>query len=91
MGRLARRYPTLTKPLTLENRTVLGEPIRGLEITVDADNVKDGKPVFLLMGAHHAREWPSAEHTMEFAFDLLQSLRATATPACPRAARPARG
>ena len=25
------------------------------------------------MGAHHAREWPSAEHTMEFAFDLLRS------------------
>ena len=25
------------------------------------------------MGAHHAREWPSAEHTIEFAFDLLQS------------------
>lgn len=73
MGRLARLYPTLTKPLTLENRTVLGEPIRGLEISVDARDVRDGKPVFLLMGAHHAREWPSAEHTMEFAFDLLQS------------------
>lgn len=73
MRRLARLYPTLTKPLTLENRTVLGEPIRGLEISVDAPNVADGKPVFLLMGAHHAREWPSAEHTMEFAFDLLQS------------------
>ena len=28
------------------------------------------------MGAHHAREWPSAEHTMEFAFDLLQSYQA---------------
>ena len=25
------------------------------------------------MGAHHAREWPSAEHTIEFAFDLLES------------------
>lgn len=73
MNRLARLYPTLTKPLTLANPTVLGERIRGLEISVDAPDVRDGKPVFLLMGAHHAREWPSAEHTMEFAFDLLQS------------------
>ncbi len=70
---LARRYPDLTKPLTLERRTVLGEPIRGLEITTGADRVADGKPVFLLLGAHHAREWPSSENTIEFGFDLLQS------------------
>ena len=76
MDTLARDYPSLTRPLTLPNKTVLGEDIRGIEVTVDADNVKDGKPTFLLMGAHHAREWPSAEHTMEFAFDLLQSYRA---------------
>lgn len=73
MRRLARLYPTLTRPLTLANTTVLGEPIRGLEITTDARDVRDGKPVFLLLGAHHAREWPSAEHTIEFAFDLLDS------------------
>ena len=73
MDQLAGDYPSLTRPLTLPNKTVLGEDIRGIEVTVDADNVKDGKPVFLLMGAHHAREWPSAEHTIEFAFDLLQS------------------
>lgn len=76
LDRLARTYPSLTRPLTLANETVLGEDIRGIEVSVDADNVKDGKPVFLLMGAHHAREWPSAEHTIEFAFDLLQSYRA---------------
>lgn len=76
LDQLARTYPSLTRPLTLANETVLGEDIRGIEVTVDADNVKDGKPTFLLMGAHHAREWPSAEHTIEFAFDLLQSYRA---------------
>jgi hypothetical protein len=76
MDQLARTYPSLTKPLTLANKTVLGADIRGIEVTVGADRVADGKPVFLLMGAHHAREWPSAEHTMEFAFDLLQSYRA---------------
>lgn len=73
MDLLAHRYPGLTRPLTLANQTVLGQDIHGLEISAGADHVADGKPVFLLMGAHHAREWPSAEHAMEFGFDLLQS------------------
>ena len=73
MDDLASRYPRLTRPLTLANRSVLGERIHGLEISTGADNIKDGKPVFLLMGAHHAREWPSFEHAMEFGTDLLQS------------------
>ncbi|HEX6148354.1 M14 family zinc carboxypeptidase [Nocardioides sp.] len=73
MELLAQRFPKQTRPLTLPNETVLGEPIHGLEISANADNVQDGKPVFLLLGAHHAREWPSAEHTLEFAFDLLQT------------------
>ena len=34
-----------------------------------AQNV--GKPAFLLTGAHHAREWPTAEFTLEFIWDLL--------------------
>jgi Zinc carboxypeptidase len=68
---LAQRYPQLTRPVTI-GRSVLGEPIRGLEISRGADKVADGKPVFLMLGVHHAREWPSSEHTMEFAFDLLQ-------------------
>ena len=75
MADLAAAYPKLTRPLTLANQTVLGEDITGLEISTGADDVRDGKPVFLLLGAHHAREWPSAEHTMEFGIDLLQSYR----------------
>ena len=73
MQLLAKRFPKQTRPLTLPGESVLGEPIHGLEISANADNIEDGKPVFLLMGAHHAREWPSSEHTMEFAFDLLQT------------------
>jgi hypothetical protein len=70
---LARRYRGLVKPLTLPNRTVEGRRVRGIEITTGAANTADGKPVFLLMGAHHAREWPSVEHAMEFANDLLRN------------------
>ena len=45
--------------------------MNGIEITANAQNTADGKPVFLIMGVHHAREWPSSEHTIEFAYDLL--------------------
>ena len=33
--------------------------------------VDTGKPVFLLSGLHHAREWPTVELTLEFAWDVL--------------------
>lgn len=72
MKALAARYPGLVKPLTLPLRSVEGREVHGIEITTGARNTADGKPVFLDLGAHHAREWPSAEHAMEWAYDLLQ-------------------
>jgi hypothetical protein len=45
--------------------------VHGIEITTNAANTADGKPVFLNMGVHHAREWPSSEHAMEWAYELL--------------------
>ncbi|MGL5866254.1 MAG: M14 family metallopeptidase [Dermatophilaceae bacterium] len=75
LDRLARRYPDLVRPLTLPNRSVGGRQVRGIEISANAATVRDGKPVFLLMGAHHAREWPSVEHAMEFGYDLLKNFR----------------
>ena len=47
--------------------------MNGIEISTGAQNTADGKPIFLIMGVHHAREWPSAEHTIEFAYDLLRN------------------
>lgn len=69
---LALRYPNLAKPIALNHRTWEGRSVVGLEITKDP-NAEDGKPVFALLGAHHAREWPSAEVTIEFAYDLLRN------------------
>ncbi|MDQ3742099.1 MAG: M14 family metallopeptidase, partial [Actinomycetota bacterium] len=68
---LAERHPTLVKPITLAHKSVEGRDVVGVEITEDAANVGDGKPVFLQMGVHHAREWPSAEMPMEFANELV--------------------
>ena len=73
LKRLAMRYPSLVRPLTLRHRSVLGRDVNGIEISTGAHDTADGKPVFLMLGAHHAREWPSSEHTIEFAYDLLES------------------
>jgi Zinc carboxypeptidase len=75
MKKLARRYRHLVKPITLNHRTIEGRDVNGIEITTNPRNVADGKPVFLMMGVHHAREWPSSEHTIEFAYDLLKKYR----------------
>jgi hypothetical protein len=72
MKRLAMQYPSLVRPITLNHRSVLGRDVNGLEITTNAQNTGDGKPIFLNMGEHHAREWPSSEHVLEFAYDLLR-------------------
>ncbi len=71
MKQLAARYPSLVKPVTLAETTLEGRPVNGIEITRNADDTRDGKPVFLQLGVHHAREWPSSEHAMEFGYDLL--------------------
>ncbi|MFY0409285.1 M14 family zinc carboxypeptidase [Solicola sp. PLA-1-18] len=73
LTKLARTYPDLVKPITLRNKSVEGRAVRGIEITTNAKNTADGKPVFLQMGLHHAREWPTGEHVMEYAYDLLQN------------------
>ncbi len=70
MKRLAREHPDLVKPITLNHATYEGRPVEGIEITTNP-GARDGKPVFLQMGAHHAREWPSAEHAIEWAYELI--------------------
>ena len=76
MKNLAMQYPSLVRPITLNHRSLLGRDVNGIEISTGAQNTGDGKPIFLIMGVHHAREWPSAEHTIEFAYDLAAQLRA---------------
>jgi Zinc carboxypeptidase len=73
MKLLTRRYPNLVKPLTLPHRTHLGRDVQGIEIALDPYNLRDGKPIFLQLGVHHAREWPSSEHAIEWAYDLLNN------------------
>ena len=41
-----------------------------MEIASNVNRDDDGRPAYVVMGVHHAREWPSAEVSMEFALDL---------------------
>lgn len=74
MKRLAREHPDLVRPITLGHETYEGRPVEGIEIATNP-NARDGRPVFLQMGVHHAREWPSGEHAMEWAYELVLGYR----------------
>jgi hypothetical protein len=74
MKRLAREHPDLVRPITLNHVTYEGRPVEGIEIATNP-NARDGRPVFLQMGVHHAREWPSGEHAMEWAYELITGYR----------------
>lgn len=65
LKQLVADHPGRVRPVTI-GTTFQGRAIEGVEI---ADGVQgaDGRPTFFLMGVHHAREWPSAESTMELA------------------------
>ena len=71
LKQLAARYPKLVKPITLNHKTHEGRDVVGIEIATHPFDVNDGKPIFANMGTHHAREWPAAESTLEWAYDLL--------------------
>jgi hypothetical protein len=71
MKQLAQQNPGLVKLIELPNKSLEGRTILGLEIAKDV-NVADGRPTFVQAGVHHAREWPSGEHAMEYAYDLIR-------------------
>jgi hypothetical protein len=74
LKKLAADNPTLVKPITLPFKTWEGRTVEGIEITENV-SARDGKPVFLQMGVHHAREWPSGEHAMEWAYELINGYK----------------
>jgi hypothetical protein len=76
LKQIAEANPDLVRPIALPYETWEGRRVEGIEITADPDNLQDGKPVYLQMALHHAREWPSGEHVMEYALDLIEGYRA---------------
>jgi carboxypeptidase T len=72
LERIAKANPDRVKRFEMPHKSVLGQTIYGLEITHHV-NESSGKPVFVMTGVHHAREWPTAELTMEWIYDLLKN------------------
>lgn len=75
LRRLAADNPGLVRLVTLPEKTLDGRTVLGVEIARDVE-AKDGRPTFAMLGLHHAREWPSGEHAMEFAIDLVEGEKA---------------
>src|SRR5680860_1002594 len=75
LKKLAADNSGIVKPITLPLKSLTGYSVEGIEISTGVQR-RDGKPVFLQMGAHHAREWPSSEHTMEWAYELVNGYKA---------------
>ncbi|MBA2349984.1 MAG: hypothetical protein H0V81_17045, partial [Solirubrobacterales bacterium] len=75
LKKLVAENPGLVKPLVLKEQTIEGRAVNGIEITTNVDKTNDGKPVFAQFGVHHAREWPSGEHAIEWAFDVVNGVR----------------
>ncbi|MET9511837.1 M14 family metallopeptidase [Streptomyces flavidovirens] len=73
LGRLAAIRPDLVKKFALNHKSLEGKTVYGVEIGHNVRATEDGRPVFLMMGLHHAREWPSGEHAIEFAYDLVKN------------------
>lgn len=71
MGLVA-RFPDHARIISLPNRTREGRSVIGIEIAKDVAK-KDGRPVWYMDGLHHAREWPSGENTIMFAYELLEN------------------
>ncbi len=71
MKQLEEEYPKLVRSFTLPEQTYEGRPVEGIELAAGVRR-SDGRPSFAIMGVHHAREWPSGEHTMEWAYELVQ-------------------
>jgi hypothetical protein len=76
MKALAAAHPSIVKPVQLPVKSGEGRVIEGLEIGENVQAPEDGRPVFLVVGMHHAREWPSAEIALEWAYYLVNGYTA---------------
>jgi len=65
MQAIVAQHPGIAKAVTI-GTSYQGRPIQGVELSNNVNATDDGKPVFFLMGTHHAREWPAAEIATEF-------------------------
>src|SRR3954451_11698909 len=71
LAQLVKDNPGTVRPLTL-GKSYQGRDIQGIEVSDNVGTKDDGRPIYLLVALHHAREWPSAEIAMEFAHMIVE-------------------
>jgi hypothetical protein len=71
MAELAKKNPSMVKLFEMNQLSLEGRTVYGLEIATDVKR-DDGRPIFYVDGVHHAREWPASEFTMMYAHYLLE-------------------
>jgi murein tripeptide amidase MpaA len=74
------QHPGHVRAVTLPGTSLEGRPFEGVEIAADVGRVGDGRPILLISGLTHAREWPSGEMAIEFAIDLAKTYAAGTDP-----------
>jgi murein tripeptide amidase MpaA len=67
--------PGLVRLMKLPRQSLEGRDIMGIEIAENVTNPPDGRPAFVTVGTHHAREWPSNEATQEFGLELINGYK----------------
>jgi hypothetical protein len=72
MQALASAHPSMVSYHTAPYMSTQARAVHYLEITNNVQ-AQDGKPVFFMMGSIHGGEKPSAEVTLEFAYDVIQN------------------
>ena len=75
MKDLAAANPGLVRVFTLPLRSLEGRDIMGIEIAERVQDAPDGRPEYVQVGGHHAREWPANEATLEFGIDLINAYK----------------
>jgi hypothetical protein len=71
LKKLVADHPGIARLVRI-GETIEGRAIEAVELAQDVRATDDGRPTFMVMGVHHAREWPSGEMPMEFAIDLAK-------------------
>jgi hypothetical protein len=77
---LARDNPSLVRLFTLPLKSYEGKDIFGIEIAENVTAPPDGRPAYIQVGTHHAREWPANEATMEWGLELINSYKSGSDP-----------
>ena len=68
---LAQANPNLVRLFSI-GTSRLGKPIQGIEIATNV-GAADGRPGYVQIATHHAREWPGDEAALEFGYELINA------------------